>query len=62
MRLSLLSLLVGASALVAAGDEKKKGGPTTFNGITVPPLLELTPQNFDEEIVKTKWMFVKQHR
>lgn len=61
MRLSSLLSLLGAAVLVTAGDEKEPG-PTVFNGISVPPMLELTPKNFNKEIVGTKWMLVKHYR
>ncbi|KAL1858900.1 hypothetical protein Daus18300_009769 [Diaporthe australafricana] len=71
MRLSSLSwgLLLGASARVAAEDdfeddeipEDKSLETTTFDGIKVPPMLELTPDNFETEIKKSKYMLVKHY-
>lgn len=68
MRLSSLALWLGASALGAAqaigadkeNDPKKEN--TYFNGKKVPPLLELTADNFAEEVAKTKYLVVKYFR
>lgn len=66
MRLSPFAFLAGAAALVRGQslDENyvttKK--PTVFNDVTVPPLLELTPLNFEEEVTKTKYLMVKHYR
>lgn len=72
MRLSSLAwgLLLGAAARVAAQDddyddeipEDKSLETTTFDGIKVPPMLELTPDNFESEIKKSKYMLVKHYR
>lgn len=73
MRLSSLAwgLLLGAVARVAAQDdddyddeipEDKSLDTTTFDGKQVPPMLELTPDNFDIETRKTKYMLVKHYR
>lgn len=72
MRLSSLAwgLLLGATARVAAQDdfeddeipEDKSLETTTFDGIKVPPMLELTPDNFEIEIKKSKHMLVKHYR
>lgn len=72
MRLSSLAwgLLLGATARVAAQDdfeddeipEDKSLETTTFDGIKVPPMLELTPDNFETEIKKSKYMLVKHYR
>ncbi|KAK7721042.1 hypothetical protein SLS64_001336 [Diaporthe eres] len=66
MRFSSLAwgLLLGATARVAAQDdfeddeipEDKSLETTTFDGIKVPPMLELTPDNFETEIKKSKYM------
>ncbi|KAH8765510.1 thioredoxin [Diaporthe sp. PMI_573] len=71
MRLSSLAwgLLLGATARVAAQDddyddeipEDKSLETTTFDGIKVPPMLELTPDNFESEIKKSKHMLVKHY-
>lgn len=68
MRLSILSLLAGAAALARAeplGDgsaEKEADKGTTFNHKTVPPLLELSPSNWNEQVNKTRWLMVKHFR
>lgn len=68
MRFSPIVLLVGASSLVRAeGDadaalKVQKGEPTTFNGVEVPPFLELTPSNIAEEMKNNKFLMVKHYR
>ncbi|KAG6001492.1 hypothetical protein E4U54_001076 [Claviceps lovelessii] len=67
MKLSVLSVLASALALAGAkplgdGDsDVKKSAPkgTVFNSKRVPPLLELTPANWKDEVNKTKWLLVK---
>ncbi|KAK6068576.1 thioredoxin [Seiridium cupressi] len=65
MRLSSLALWLGASALGAAQaiGADKENDPTKentyFDGKKVPPLLELTADNFAEEVAKTKYLVVK---
>ncbi|OAA47742.1 Thioredoxin-like fold protein [Metarhizium rileyi] len=65
MRLGALSLLAGALALVRAetpvdsSSENDAIGSTKFNGETVPPLTELTPSNWADEVKKSKWLLVK---
>ncbi|KPM38882.1 hypothetical protein AK830_g7673 [Neonectria ditissima] len=65
MRLSPLALLTGAVALASAqlmpGEEDNTKEATYYNAIRVPPLLELTPNNWAEEIAKTKYIFVKHY-
>lgn len=68
MRLASLALLLGASALGAAQavgtdvqDDASKEN-TYFNGLRVPPLLELTGDNFAEEVNRTKFLVVKYFR
>lgn len=68
MRFSSLALWLGASVLGAAqaigadkdNDPQKEN--TYFNGKRVPPLLELTADNFAEEVAKTKYLVVKYFR
>jgi protein disulfide-isomerase len=64
MRLSPSILLAGAASLLAtpALAKPKVPKPTVFNGITVQPLFELTPANYEEEIKKTKYTLVKHYR
>ncbi|KAG5982638.1 hypothetical protein E4U55_001618 [Claviceps digitariae] len=65
MKLTVLSILASALALARAkplGDsDTDKSAPqgTVFNSKTVPPLLELTPTNWNDEVNKTKWLLVK---
>lgn len=65
MRLTFLALLLGA---VSSGIAQAIGADTTddpekentyFNGKRVPPLLELTADNFDKEVKASKFLVVK---
>jgi protein disulfide-isomerase len=65
MRLLDLSLLFGAAALVVAGvadDDDEAPEPTFFNGKKVPPMLELTPDNWEKEHKASKYLLVKHYR
>jgi protein disulfide-isomerase len=65
MRFLNLSLLFGAAALVAADsfyDDEAPREATVFNGVTVPPMLELTPANWEEEHKVSKYLLVKHYR
>lgn len=71
MKLSSLvwGLLLGAITHVAAQDEEEEEIPadysqeyTEFDGKQVPPVLELTPNNYDKEIKASKYMLVKHYR
>ncbi|ORY65555.1 thioredoxin-like protein [Pseudomassariella vexata] len=65
MRLLSLALFLGASVLGAAqaiGAELQDDPArenTYFNGKKVPPLLELTADNFEKEVKQTKYLVVK---
>jgi protein disulfide-isomerase len=61
MKLASMLTLLGATALVQ-GKGKKDPEPTTFNGVEVPPLLELTPDNYDKELKSSTFVMVKHHR
>jgi protein disulfide-isomerase len=67
MRLILLPLLFGAAVWAAAAssdssDEEGAGENTYFNGIKVPPMLELTQDNWEEEYKSSQWLMVKHYR
>jgi protein disulfide-isomerase len=66
MRLFNFSLLLGAAALVAAevfdDDEEPVRENTYFNGKKVPPMLELTPDNWEKEYKASKYLMVKHYR
>ncbi len=66
MRLFTLPLLLGAAALVVAEstdlDEEETREATHFNGIKVPPMLELTPDNWEKEYKVSKYLLVKHYR
>lgn len=62
-------LLLGAITHAVAQEEEEEEIPadysqefTQFDGKTVPPLLELTPDNFEREIKASKYMLVKHYR
>ncbi|RYP15266.1 hypothetical protein DL767_010344 [Monosporascus sp. MG133] len=65
MRLSTIALFLGASALGAAQANDAETDPdperenTVFNGQSVPPLLEVTPDNFEKETKASKNLVVK---
>ncbi|KAL2158921.1 hypothetical protein VTH06DRAFT_2951 [Thermothelomyces fergusii] len=67
MRLFDLTFLFGAAALVAAqspdvdDDEEPLKETTYFNGRAVPPMLELTPDNWDKELKASKFLMVKHY-
>ncbi|CAI6089876.1 hypothetical protein V2G26_006686 [Clonostachys chloroleuca] len=73
MRLSPFALLMGLSALVKASgetlvtresddwEEQEPLVPTVFNGVTVPPMLELDPSNYKDEIAKSKYLVIKHY-
>ncbi|KAK3905553.1 thioredoxin-like protein [Staphylotrichum tortipilum] len=65
MRLFTLPLLLGAAALAVAEstdlDEEEVREATHFNGIKVPPMLELTPENWDKEYKASKYLLVKHY-
>lgn len=67
MRLLNLSFLFGAVALVAgASSEPEEEDPmrenTYFNGKKVPPMLEITPANWEKEAKASKFLVVKHYR
>jgi protein disulfide-isomerase len=65
MRLLNLSLLFGAAAWAVAespeADEDVRE-TTYFNGKKVPPMLELTPHNWEKERKASKYLMVKHYR
>lgn len=67
MRLRNL-FLFGAAALAIASppsadtEEDITRENTYFNGKKVPPILELTPANYKEELKKSKFLMVKHFR
>lgn len=72
MKLSSLvwGLLLGAVSRVIAEDVEDEDfipddyslQTTEFDGKKVPPIMELTPDNFDKEIKVSKYMLVKLYR
>jgi len=66
MRLFTLPLLFSAAALVVAdsadADDEEPREATHFNGIKVPPMLELTPENWEKEYKVSKYLLVKHYR
>lgn len=64
-----MPLLGIAAVKVSAADEKSAGAasedgekPTVFDGIEVPPIVSLTPKNFEQYLNDTKYLFVKHYR
>ena len=69
MRLTSFSFLSGLAALgllafpaLAEDEAENVVKPTYFDSVMVPPLTELTPDNFKEVASNTKWLFVKHYR
>jgi protein disulfide-isomerase len=67
MRLLHWSLLLGAVARAVAEDDYdfEDDAPkeaTFFNGKKVPPMLELTPDNWEQESKASKYLLVKHYR
>jgi protein disulfide-isomerase len=57
-------LLLGAAAVAHAASSDKDDDlpePTHFNGIEVPPMIELTPENFVDSVESTKYMLIKHY-
>ncbi|KAI0010016.1 thioredoxin-like protein [Xylariaceae sp. FL0662B] len=67
MRLASFALFLSAAALGAAQaigadtSDSPDRENTHFNGKSVPPLLELTSDNFDKEVKLSKYLVVKYH-
>lgn len=62
MRITSILPLFGAATLARAGSFNRPIEATHFNGVEVPPLLELTPETHDEVINSTTLTMVKYHR
>jgi len=67
MRFASITLLLGAVpwGVTAGADEKPSDVTrenTYFDGKKVPPILELTPDNFKTESKASKWLMVKHYR
>lgn len=64
--MKLFSLLYfGVVALAASTTSKKKKKvkePTFFNGIQVPPMFEITPDNWEPTVEETELILVKHYR
>lgn len=60
MRLLQLALFAASAIGVTAADAAAES--TTFGGVSVPPMLELSPKTYSEEINSTKFMVVKHYR
>lgn len=66
MRFLPVTLLLSAATWVTSvaaesGDDPLREN-TYFNAKKVPPLLELTPDNWDAEMKLSRWLFVKHYR
>lgn len=62
MRLLQVALFVASALGVVAEEATKEEKPTNFEGVSVPPLQELSPTTWDAEVNKTKFMVVKHFR
>ncbi|SPN99615.1 related to thioredoxin domain containing protein 5 precursor [Cephalotrichum gorgonifer] len=62
MRLSSILPLLGAATLARAERSPKEVGPTHFNGVEVPPLLELNAETHDKEANATSLMMIKYYK
>lgn len=65
MWLLRVALLAGAVALSHGQALEKESNPnlfTKFDGQDVPPLIELTPSNWADEVNKTRHLMVKHYR
>lgn len=68
MKIAFLTLFLGASArglaqaINAKSQDDLTAKSTYFDGIQVPPLLELTTSNVENEFSQTKYMVVKYGR
>lgn len=56
--------LFGATALGLATRKPKTDadGNTLFNGVKVPPMLEITPDTFEKEKSASKYLLIKHYR
>ncbi|KJZ79936.1 hypothetical protein HIM_00650 [Hirsutella minnesotensis 3608] len=64
MRLQAVALLAGAAVRGWAQetvDSSSEPQKTTFNGVSVPPLLELTAASWKHEADRTRWLAVKHY-
>ncbi|KAK1256034.1 hypothetical protein MKX07_008293 [Trichoderma sp. CBMAI-0711] len=50
-----------SSPALADDEADNVPAPTYFDSVMVPPLIELTPDNFEKEASKTKWLLVKHY-
>ncbi|TFB03450.1 hypothetical protein CCMA1212_004646 [Trichoderma ghanense] len=50
-----------SSPALADDEAENVPAPTYFDSVMVPPLTELTPDNFEKEASKTKWLLVKHY-
>lgn len=61
MRISSILPLLGAAALAQAFT-RKSDQPTEYNGIEVPPLLNMNPETHDAALNSSSLVLVKYHR
>ncbi len=59
MRLLQFALFAASAIGVVA---ESKGEPTTFGGVSVPPLPEFAPATWGTDVNKTKFTVVKHYR
>ncbi len=56
------AVALGATAAIAKKDDSDDVASTTFDGIEVPPMLSLTPKNFEDQLNNTKVLVVKSYK
>ena len=55
-------LAVAASTTTTTEAEDDAVEYTKFNDVSIPPLIELTPDNWEKESKAGKWLMVKHYR
>lgn len=55
-------LAVAASTTTTTEAEDDVAEYTKFNDVSIPPLIELTPDNWEKESKASKWLMVKHYR
>ncbi|KAK3948686.1 hypothetical protein QBC32DRAFT_350946 [Pseudoneurospora amorphoporcata] len=59
--LGAVHLALAASTTTTTEEEDDVAAYTKFNDVSIPPLLELTPDNWEKESKASKWLMVKHY-